>query len=92
MIALSALLPCATIVLAILILRQTAVRAASAGASVAVLLWALGHFSSPNFSQIECVVRYIDPTNYDRGDHASRAFLCGILRTDWGARCNGGNY
>ena len=52
MIALSALLPCATIVLAILILRQTAVRAALAGASVAVLLWALGHFSSPNFSQI----------------------------------------
>ena len=52
MIALSALLPCATIVLAILILRQTAVRAALAGASVAVLLWALGHFSSPNFTQI----------------------------------------
>ena len=53
MIALSALLPCATVILSMLLLRQTGAKAASGGAIVAILLWASGTFISPAYPQLE---------------------------------------
>ena len=53
MIALSALLPCATVILSMLFLRQTGAKAASGGAIVAILLWASGTFTSPAYPQLQ---------------------------------------